>query len=75
MCRSAPQGGEESAEEHHFREDEEEYMLAIDEYGEDQFTAMIGAEAIYEMLASMNLEKIAGDLLASIFSTTRSASS
>lgn len=36
---------------------EEEYMIAVDEFGEDQFTAMIGAEAIYEMLASMNLER------------------
>jgi DNA-directed RNA polymerase subunit beta' len=41
---------------------EEEYMIAVDEYGEDSFTAMIGAEAIYELLASMNLEKIAADL-------------
>jgi DNA-directed RNA polymerase subunit beta' len=41
---------------------EEEYMNAIDEYGEDTFTAMIGAEAIHEILASMDLEKIAGDL-------------
>ncbi|KAF1862700.1 hypothetical protein Lal_00014466 [Lupinus albus] len=49
---------------------EEEYMLAIDEYGEDQFTAMIGAEAIYEMLASMNLEKLAGDLRSDLADTT-----
>ncbi|WP_455482345.1 DNA-directed RNA polymerase subunit beta' [Bartonella sp. B35(2025)] len=41
---------------------EEEYMLAVDEFGEDQFTAMIGAEAIYELLAGMELEKIANDL-------------
>jgi DNA-directed RNA polymerase subunit beta' len=33
-----------------------------DEYGEDAFTAMIGAEAIREMLMSMDLEKIAGEL-------------
>lgn len=49
---------------------EEEYMIAVDEYGEDQFTAMIGAEAIYEMLASMNLEKIAGDLRQDLADTT-----
>lgn len=49
---------------------EEEYMIAVDEFGEDQFTAMIGAEAIYEMLASMNLEKIAGDLRAELAETT-----
>ena len=30
---------------------EEEYMIAVDEYGEDSFTAMIGAEAIRDMLA------------------------
>ncbi|RVO21054.1 DNA-directed RNA polymerase subunit beta', partial [Sinorhizobium meliloti] len=49
---------------------EEEYMIAVDEFGEDQFTAMIGAEAIYEMLASMNLEKIAGDLRSEMAETT-----
>ncbi|PPJ74160.1 DNA-directed RNA polymerase subunit beta', partial [Staphylococcus haemolyticus] len=49
---------------------EEEYMIAVDEFGEDQFTAMIGAEAIYEMLASMNLEKIAGDLRSEMADTT-----
>ena len=49
---------------------EEEYMLAVDEYGEDQFTAMIGAEAIFEMLASMNLEKIAGELRSDLADTT-----
>jgi DNA-directed RNA polymerase subunit beta' len=37
-------------------------MIAVDEYGEDQFTAMIGAEAIHDLLESMDLEKIAGDL-------------
>nr|WP_287941345.1 DNA-directed RNA polymerase subunit beta' [Sphingopyxis sp.] len=49
---------------------EEEYMLAVDEYGEDSFTAMIGAEAIHELLASMDLEKIAGDLRSELASTT-----
>jgi DNA-directed RNA polymerase subunit beta' len=34
---------------------EEEYMIAVDEFGEDSFTAMIGAEAIHEMLAAMDL--------------------
>jgi DNA-directed RNA polymerase subunit beta' len=46
---------------------EEEYMLAVDEFGEDSFTAMIGAEAIRELLASMDLEKIAGELRRSCF--------
>jgi DNA-directed RNA polymerase subunit beta' len=36
--------------------DEEEYIDAQDEYGEDAFTAMIGAEAIREMLAAIDLE-------------------
>ncbi len=49
---------------------EEEYMIAVDEYGEDSFTAMIGAEAIHELLASMDLEKIAGDLRSELASTT-----
>ncbi|MCC0021479.1 MAG: DNA-directed RNA polymerase subunit beta' [Nitratireductor sp.] len=49
---------------------EEEYMLAVDEYGEDSFTAMIGAEAIHEILASMDLEKIAGDLRTELAETT-----
>jgi DNA-directed RNA polymerase subunit beta' len=49
---------------------EEEYMLAVDEYGEDSFTAMIGAEAIYELLASMNLEKIAADLRVGLAETS-----
>ncbi|WP_019218474.1 DNA-directed RNA polymerase subunit beta' [Bartonella florencae] len=49
---------------------EEEYMLAIDEFGEDQFTAMIGAEAIYELLAGMELEKIANDLRLELSETT-----
>ncbi len=41
---------------------EEEFMLAVDEFGEDAFTSMIGAEAIFELLAGMDLEKIAVDL-------------
>lgn len=49
---------------------EEEYMLAIDEFGEDQFTAMIGAEAIYELLASLELEKVANDLRTELAETT-----
>jgi DNA-directed RNA polymerase subunit beta' len=49
---------------------EEEYMLAIDEYGEDSFTAMIGAEAIHEILASMDLEKVAGELREEIAGTS-----
>jgi len=36
---------------------EEEFMQAQDEYGEDAFTAKIGAEAMKEMLAALDLEE------------------
>ena len=36
---------------------EEDFVAAQDEYGEDAFTAMIGAEAIREILMSMDLER------------------
>ncbi|MTI15698.1 DNA-directed RNA polymerase subunit beta' [Rhodobacteraceae bacterium RKSG542] len=36
---------------------EEDYVNAQDEYGEDAFTAMIGAEAIREILMSMDLQR------------------
>ncbi|MEF2074539.1 DNA-directed RNA polymerase subunit beta' [Consotaella aegiceratis] len=49
---------------------EEEYMIAVDEFGEDSFTALIGAEAIQELLAAMDLDKIAGDLRAELAETT-----
>jgi len=49
---------------------EEEYMMAAEEFGEDQFTAMIGAEAIYELLAAMDLARIAEDLRTELASTT-----
>ena len=41
---------------------EDDYLRAQDEYGQDNFTAMIGAEAIREILKGMNLVKIAEDL-------------
>jgi DNA-directed RNA polymerase subunit beta' len=41
---------------------EDDYLRAQDEYGQDNFTAMIGAEAIREILKGMNLSKIAEDL-------------
>ena len=44
--------------------------MAVDEFGEDSFTAMIGAEAIHDLLAVMELEKIAGDLRSDLASTT-----
>ncbi|MDJ1157306.1 DNA-directed RNA polymerase subunit beta' [Chelatococcus sp. SYSU_G07232] len=49
---------------------EEEYLRAQEEYGEDSFTAMIGAEAIREILKSLDLEKIAADLRQEIATTT-----
>src|SRR6056297_1237361 len=41
---------------------EEEYMDAQDQYGTDAFTANIGAEAIREMLAAIDLEATAEQL-------------
>src|SRR6202522_1010904 len=41
---------------------EEDFLRAVDEYGQDSFTAMIGAEEIREILKGMNLQKIAEDL-------------
>ncbi|WP_425418337.1 DNA-directed RNA polymerase subunit beta' [Oricola indica] len=49
---------------------EEEYMMAVDEFGEDQFTAMIGAEAIQEILGAMDLPKIANELREELETTT-----
>ncbi|MDB3892982.1 DNA-directed RNA polymerase subunit beta' [Candidatus Thioglobus sp.] len=41
---------------------EEMYFDAIDEYGEDEFEAKMGAEAIQDVLAEMQLEKEAANL-------------
>jgi DNA-directed RNA polymerase subunit beta' len=41
---------------------EEEYLRAQEEFGQDTFTASIGAEAIRELLRKMDLEKIAAEL-------------
>src|SRR5438067_2441687 len=41
---------------------EDEYLRAQDEFGGDSFTAMIGAEAIRNMLKALDLEKMAADL-------------
>ena len=49
---------------------EEEYIRAQDEYGEDSFTAMIGAEAIRRILQELDLEKIAQDIREEIAVTT-----
>jgi DNA-directed RNA polymerase subunit beta' len=49
---------------------EEEYVDAQDQYGEDSFTAGIGAEAIRELMMALDLEKIAADLRVEIAEST-----
>jgi DNA-directed RNA polymerase subunit beta' len=49
---------------------EDEYLRFQDEFGEDSFTAMIGAEAIREMLKALDLEKMAADLRKEIIEST-----
>ena len=49
---------------------EEEYLDAQDQFGADSFTAMIGAEAIRELLMALDLEKIAADLRVEIAEST-----
>jgi DNA-directed RNA polymerase subunit beta' len=49
---------------------EEQYLDAQDEYGADSFTAKIGAEAIRDMLMSLDLEKLAADLRVEIAEAT-----
>ncbi len=49
---------------------EEEYLKAQEQYGADSFTALIGAEAIREMLKALDLEKMAADLRVEIAELT-----
>src|ERR671927_962137 len=49
---------------------EDEYLRAQEEYGQDSFTALIGAEAIRKILQDLDLEKIAVDLRHEIATTT-----
>ncbi len=49
---------------------EEDYLKAQDDFGEDSFTAAIGAEAIRELLKGLDLEKIAADLRVEIAEST-----
>ena len=49
---------------------EDEYLQAQEEYGEDSFTAGIGAEAIREILTSLDLEQIAEQLKVEIAEAT-----
>ena len=49
---------------------EDDFLRAQDEYGQDSFTALIGAEAIREILRNMDLAKIAADLKVEIAEST-----
>ena len=49
---------------------EEEYMMAQDQYGQDLFTAGIGAEAVRELLMGINLEKLKEDIRQEIAEAT-----
>src|SRR5216117_2400224 len=49
---------------------EDEFLKAQDEYGNDSFTAKIGAEAIRDMLRALDLQKIAADLRGEISEAT-----
>src|SRR5437879_4430064 len=49
---------------------EDEYLKAQELYGADSFTALIGAEAIREMLKVLDLEKMATDLRQEISEST-----
>ena len=49
---------------------EDEYLKAQETFGADSFTAMIGAEAIREMLKALDLEKMAADLRVEIAEST-----
>ena len=49
---------------------EDAYVQAQDEYGEDAFTALIGAEAIRELLMQIDLEKEAENLRKEIAEST-----
>ena len=49
---------------------EDDYLRAQEEFGEDSFTAMIGAEAIREMLKALDLPKLTVQLRQEIQETT-----
>ena len=52
---------------------EEQYQEAVDEYGEDSFRAGIGAEAIKEILASIDLEEERKNIRAELKDNTSEA--
>jgi DNA-directed RNA polymerase subunit beta' len=49
---------------------EDQYYKALDEYGEDSFTAMIGAEAVQSLLSQLDLEEIKNQLRSEIAEVT-----
>jgi DNA-directed RNA polymerase subunit beta' len=49
---------------------EDEYLKAQEEYGDDSFTAMIGAEAIRELLMKLDLKELKVSLRQEIATTT-----
>ncbi|MFN7038825.1 MAG: DNA-directed RNA polymerase subunit beta' [Alphaproteobacteria bacterium] len=52
---------------------EEQYLKAQDEFGEDSFTAQIGAEAVQKLLSQLDLEKLRWDLRAELAETNSEA--
>ncbi len=52
---------------------DEQYTKSQDEFGEDSFTAEIGAEAIYTLLKKLDLEKIQNELRIEIKQTNSEA--
>ncbi len=52
---------------------EEQYQRAVDEYGEDSFTAGIGAEAIRAMLSEIDLTQLREEMRAELRETTSEA--
>ena len=52
---------------------EEQYYKAQEEFGPDSFNAMIGAEAVKQLLMDLNLEEIQGELRAELISVNSEA--
>ena len=48
---------------------EQEYLQALDEYGDDAFTARMGAEAVREVLSRMDLSSMVDELHEQLLST------
>ncbi|MBN8512357.1 MAG: DNA-directed RNA polymerase subunit beta' [Rickettsiales bacterium] len=49
---------------------EDAYLRAQDEYGEDSFVAMIGAEVVQKLLADLDLEELRKQLKEELFATS-----